>query len=337
MVGGDKLPAMEQALPSERLLRGGISSTLDYAVYAGILVLGFVLYWLVANRPAMLPDWMPWEFSPPEYLATALTLFWAGRGLMLTPAAERPSLWRGLAFLAGLALIYAVLQTRFEYWSQHMFFLNRIQHVVMHHIGPFLMALAGFGAVLRRGLPDWLRQFIEGPKVAALMRVLQQPVVAALLFVGLFALWLIPPQHFRAMLDGRLYALMNWSMVLDGLLFWSLVLDRRPKPPARIGYGARAVLSIVVMFPQIVLGAIISFSTHDLYPYYTLCGRIIPSVGAINDQHIGGIIIWIPPAMMSILGMLMVLNALRKHEEARLETDPQAARLAALASRWTGR
>jgi putative membrane protein len=81
------------------------------------------------------------------------------------------------------------------------------------------------------------------------------------------------------MLDGRLYALMNWSMVLDGLLFWALVLDRRPKPPARIGYGARAALSIGVMFPQIVMGAIIGFSTRDLYPYYTLCRRIIPGSG----------------------------------------------------------
>jgi hypothetical protein len=31
-----------------------------------------------------------------------------------------------------------VLQTRFEYWAQHMFFLNRIQHVVMHHFGQSL-------------------------------------------------------------------------------------------------------------------------------------------------------------------------------------------------------
>jgi hypothetical protein len=41
--------------------------------------------------------------------------------------------------------------------------------------------------------------------------------------------------------------------------------------------------------------------------------------------------------MMSVLGMLLVLNALRKHEDARRETDPEAARLAALSSRWTGR
>jgi putative membrane protein len=326
----------ELALPrglSARLRMLGVC----YGPYGGIAVLGLLLYWLSANHPSAMPAWAPWDFSAPEYLATALTLFWFWRGLAASAAADRPRAWRSTSFLIGLGLIYAVLQTHFEYWSQHMFFLNRIQHVAMHHFGPFLMALGGAGATLRRGMPTWLGRILETPAVGMAIRVLQQPVIAAVLFVGLFALWLIPPLHFRAMLDGRLYALMNWSMVLDGLLFWSLVLDRRPKPPARTSYGIRAALALGVMFPQIVLGAIIGFSNRDLYPYYDLCGRIIPSIGAINDQHIGGIIIWIPPAMMSVIGMLLVINALRIHEDSTREADPNAASLAALSSRWTGR
>ena len=86
------------------------------------------------------------------------------------------------------------------------------------------------------------------------------PLLAAFLFVGLFYFWLIPAVHFRAMIDVRLYAVMNWSMVLDGLLFWWLVLDPRPRPPARVSFGVRVALALGVMFPQIVLGAAITFS-----------------------------------------------------------------------------
>jgi putative membrane protein len=100
-----------------------------------------------------------------------------------------------------------------------MFFLNRIQHVVMHHLGPFLMALGSSGGMIKRGMPLRLRRIAESGYVAAAMRVLQQPMVAAFLFVGLFYFWLIPMVHFRAMIDARLYAVMNWSMVLDGILF----------------------------------------------------------------------------------------------------------------------
>lgn len=306
-------------------------------VYAAILALGLVLFWLVSARPAALPAFLPWEFSPPEYLVTALVAAWFARGLALTPSAERLPAWRQVLFVLGLGLTYAVLQTHFEYWAQHMFFINRIQHVVMHHLGPFLIALGFAGSTIRRGMPAPLQRLVASPPVTGLMSILQQPLVALVLFSGSFAFWLIPDVHFRAMIDGRLYALMNWTMVLDGLLFWSLVLDPRPRPPARLSYGARVALAAAVMFPQIVLGATIGFSQKDLFPYYDLCGRILPDMGAINDQHLGGIVIWIPPAMMSAVAVLLVLNAMRINEDKTTETDSDAARLADITRSWTGR
>ena len=305
--------------------------------YAAILAVGAVLWWLSSSHPALLPFWMPWDFSPTEYLATALVLLWFCRGLALARSGEGPAIWRRAAFLIGLALIYAVLQTRFDYWAQHMFFLHRLQHVTMHHLGPFLIALGGAGATIKRGMPQWVRQAIESPALVRIIGVLQQPLLAAFLFVGLVYFWLVPPIHFRAMIDWRLYAVMNWSMVLDGLLFWCLVLDPRPKPPARLSYGMRAALAFGVMFPQIVLGAVIAFSQRDLYPYYDLCGRLFPSIGALTDQRVGGIVIWIPPSMMSAIAVLLVVNKLRVHEEATGEDDPDGARLAELAKSWTGR
>jgi putative membrane protein len=305
--------------------------------YAGILALGVALFWLSANHPSLLPFWAPWEFSPPVYLLTALALLWYLHGLGLSPPKARPPIWRRATFMAGLGLIYAVLQTRFEYWSQHMFFLNSIQHVAMHHVGPFLIALGGASGALKRGMPDRVRRIIDMPVVGAVIRVLQQPVLAVFLFSGLFySLWLIPAVHFRAMIDPRLYAVMNWSMALNGVLFWSLVLDPRPKPPARVSYGTRIALAFAVMFPQIALGATITFSQSDLYPYYALCGRLLPSVGVLLDQHIGGIVIW-DQATMSAVAVVFVLNAMRRHEETTEPSSSDAAALAALASRWTGR
>jgi putative membrane protein len=328
---------MELAYDERSLEPPAGSSLGGTQIYAAILALGALLWWLSRDHPALMPIWAPWEFSPTEYLTTALVLFWFWRGLALMPAPERPSMWRRVVFVLGMALVYAVLQTRFEYWSQHMFFLNRVQHVVMHHLGPFLIVLGCDPDAMRQGVPPRLRRWAQVALVRATLRVLQQPLLAAVLFVGLFYFWLIPAVHFRAMLDARLYAVMNWSMVLDGVLFWWLVLDPRPSPPARASYGVRAALSFAVMFPQIALGAAIVFAHTDLYPYYDLCGRLFASIDALDDQHIGGIVMWIPPAMMSIAGMLIVLGALRRHEDAIVETDEEGAALAELAKSWTGR
>lgn len=328
---------MERTWPEERqapALTADIGQTLAYGAVA---VLGVVLYLMSTYRPAAMPAWAPWDFSPLEYLATALTLLWFIRGLLRTPVEARLPVWRRAFFLVGLVAIYAVLQTHYEYWSQHMFFLNRIQHVVMHHFGPFFIAIGCAGPTLRAGMPDWLARGFGSRPVRAVMGVVQHPVLAPILFVGILAFWLIPGVHFKAMLDTRLYNLMNWSMVVDGLFFWLLVLDPRPRPAARISYGVRMALAIGVMFPQIVLGAAIGLSPHDLYPYYDLCGRIIPSIGALSDQHIGGMIIWIPPAMMSVAGGLVVLNAMRINDDKITETDEDAALMAARSASWTGR
>ncbi len=58
---------------------------------------------------------------------------------------------------------------------------------------------------------------------------------------------------------------------------------------------------MVVMFPQIIGGAMITFNPHDLYSFYDLCGRIYPDLGALYDQTVGGLIVWIPPSMMSVI------------------------------------
>lgn len=284
-------------------------------VPVGILGLGAVLSWLCRVHPTMLPPWAPWEFSWVEYLATACALWFYARGLARTPPAVAPSRRRQVCFVLGMGLIYAVLQTRFEYLSQHMFFVNRVQHLVMHHLGPFLIALAWPGETIARGLPAPLRRTIGHRAVRWTIDRLQQPILAGILFVGLLFLWLIPAVQFRAMIDPRLYAVMNWSMVLDGILFWCLVLDPRPPPAGRLSFGMRVVLVWAVQLPQIVVGAVISFTGHDLYPYYDLCGRVFSSIDAILDQQIGGFVVLYPGGMMSAIAVLILVRAIRMDEE----------------------
>ncbi len=138
--------------------------------------------------------------------------------------------------------------------------------------------------------------------------------VAPVLFVGLLYFWLIPQIHTYVMLDRNLYDLMNWTMALNGVMFWSLILDPRPKPPARLSSLMRALLIIVIELPQMVLGAILSLSMTDYYPVYRICGRVI-EMTALNDQHYGGLIIWLPGTLTSFAAMIVVLVTLRLNEE----------------------
>jgi putative membrane protein len=265
---------------------------------------------------------MPWEFVWWEYLATALALYWFFRGLARLPREERPALWRRASFVLGVLSIYVVLQTRLDYYALHMFFVHRAQHFVLHHSGAFLIALGASGPALWAGMPRVLHPVLGSRPVRGLVDFIQHPAVAPVLFVGLIYLWLVPSLHTRVMLDLRLYNLMNASMAIDGIFFWCLILDTRPKPPARIGSGMRALLVIAVEPFQMILGAILSLSSTDFYPVYRICGRVL-DITAISDMHYGGLIIWLPSTLTSFAGMIVVLINMRLNDEAaeRGETD----------------
>lgn len=256
---------------------------------------------------------------PPHFSPTAQILFWGTmllywRGLR---AGARPGFGRALSFVLGAVLMYAVAQTRFDYYSQYMFFMHRLQHLGLHHLGPFLLALAQPQAVLAAGLPPtWRAQPLPAPLKRAgrwLYLALQNPLVAPLLFVGLIAFWLTPSLHFDAMLNLNLYWLMNWSMALDGLLFWFWAFERgRNGVAPRFGYGVRLLVLVLIAPPQIVIGSRIALSDQELFDVYAVCGRAWP-LSPIVDQQIGGLVTWIPAAMMSVLGMLVVLAGLLRH------------------------
>ncbi len=285
-----------------------------WLAYGALLAVGATIYVLCALYPADLPFWMPWEFSWPVFLVTVLSLVWFFRGRATLAAEERPGLLRAFCFLLGIALDYAVLQTHVDFYAQHMFFVHRAAHFVLHHLGAFLIALGAAGPSIRAGMPDFVRPVFDSKPVRRLCDFMQHPAVAPVLFVGLLYFWLIPAIHTRVMLDANLYALMNWTMAINGIFFWWLVLDPRPKPPARLSSLMRGLMILLIELPQMVLGAILSLSMTDYYPVYTICGRIF-DMAALSDQHYGGLIIWLPGTLTSFAAMIAVLAIMRINEE----------------------
>lgn len=263
---------------------------------------------------------VPWHVSWPILAACAAAVALYVCGLTRSRAAgERVGFWKPLAFLLGVGLMYAVTQTHLDYYSQFLFFAHRAQHLVLHHLGPFLVALSAPAPVLARGLPmavreSWPRARPYAAPLRVIYRALQQPVIAAVLFVGLIYFWLTPSIHFDAMLSLDLYWIMNWSMALDGLLFWWLILGRGPDGiTPRLSYGKRILILALIVPPQILLGAYIALSGRELFGIYAVCGRPFP-ISPMVDQQIGGLITWIPASMMSVIAAVILLGFMTREQ-----------------------
>jgi putative membrane protein len=267
----------------------------------------------------------PWEPSPPLVVLFVLAglLFWRGARRIPVGAARQGAFW------FGYVTLYLSLHTRLDYYAEHEFFVHRIQHLILHHFAPLILMSAFPGPVLRAGLPyawraRWRRIEHSGAWRAA-MAVLMQPALVSLLFLASVLVWLIPSVQFVSMLDWRLYHLMNWSVTISGLMYWGMLLDHRPSPPARMRPGLRVLSPAITMTPQIVVGAIITFSQHDLYPVFSLCGRAY-DLSPLVDQSLGGLIMWVPAAAIETLGALIALRHMMRISALPLRGDTRRRR-----------
>lgn len=271
----------------------------------------------------------PWEFSP----TLLLMFFLAGLLYLRGRRVHRVNLSRQILFWTGLVLLYLSLHTRVDYYAERMFFIHRLQHLVLHHLGPLLVMGAYPGQVLRAGLPLAWRTRLAGARrhgwVRALEYLATNRFLIPLLFVVFVLVWLEPTVQFYSMLDWRIYRFMNWSVVASGLLYWNLILDRRPRPPATMSPGARIFSPVITMVPQMVAGAVIVFTEYDLYPVFDLCGRALPWMDAVEDQILGGLIMWVLAGMIETFGLLYALGTLmRLSEKGRLPQRSRSVKVA---------
>ena len=76
------------------------------------------------------------------------------------------------------------------------------------------------------------------------------------------------------------------------ILWWPVLspLDELPRAP----YPIQMLYLFVVGLPMVMVAIFISMADGLLYPYYAAAPRIWPQLTPRADQHLGGLIMWIP-------------------------------------------
>ena len=277
------------------------------------------------------PVWTMWDHSPLIIGGCLIVLIIYLRGFRLRSARrERVSLWRASSYVSGVLMTYIVLQSPMDALADHIFWVHRVQHVALHHWIPMLLALAAPIPELVRGLPRSIRVHVLRPilrsrGVRGTWAFIQHPVVAPILFVGLILFWLTPSIFQYATLNENVHDIMHFSMLIDGIPFWWLMLSPRQ---GRVSYGKRLIILWAIMLPQILAGAYITFASRVLYPLYAIMDQGWVS-SYMRDQRLGGLVVWIPPSMMSAVAGLIVIRWWIEHVR---ESDPSRRSIEAIAA-----
>lgn len=200
---------------------------------------------------------------------------------------------RRAAFLGGWALLSLSLISPLCNLSVALFSVRVGQHMVIEFIAAPLIA---FGLPRRLGLPH--------------------PVGAVACVIGFTAVlwfWHVPAPYEWTFRSTAAYWMMHLSLAGFAVLLWRVLLDvRRP--------GAALIASGITTAQMTLLGAIYTFAGRVFFDVH-LGTTEAWGLSPLEDQQLGGLIMWIPPGLMlsaaAVHAIAMQISESSRHSAAR--------------------
>ncbi len=275
-----------------------------------------------------------WGLDP---LGVVLTLilaaaYWWGYRRLRAAAAADPaapgarrfhfSRWRPAAFAGGIVLMLLALVSPIDTYSDDLFWMHMIQHVlILMVIAPLLLLGAPATLALRAASPRVRRQYVVPLLNSRVLQILLYPPVAILILVGAIWIWHIPALYDAAIGSELLHFIEHSTFLSGGLLFWWLIIGVDASH-LRPGHIARVAILIVAILQNLALGLILTSLGAAAYESYAqLDGLRDWGPSALTDQRIGAGIMWVPGTMMFALAVLVIVYYWAEHEAFRSRRD----------------
>lgn len=223
---------------------------------------------------------------------------------------------RAASWITAILIIFFSLNGPLHEWSDnYLFSAHMVQHLLLMLImPPFLIW----------GLPPWLiRKALEIRAIYLPARFLTHPVVAFLAYNGVFIFWHLPEMYNWAMMDHTIHIIQHLSfMVVAVMMWWTImtpVQELQRIPPGPI------LMAWIFLFgiPGTIVSAMITLSDDVLYTWYAAAPRIT-SLSALEDQRLGGLIMWIPGMLVFWVAITAIFFRWTGYEYRSWKEDPEA-------------
>jgi putative membrane protein len=228
--------------------------------------------------PAVL--WSRWNLDPVLIAFLLLTVGLYAFGMVRQPGP--PPRVRRMCFYAGWTVITAALVSPLCALSVSLFAARVGQHMVLAFIAA---PLAAFGLPRARPLPIG-------------------PLGAAMAFAGLLWFWHAPAAYSATFWSDVVYWAMHISTFGAAVWLWSVLLDHAPTQT--MSTILAGLFSTVQMG---FLGALITLAPQPLYAPHALT-TIAWGLSPLQDQQIGGGIMWIPGCAAFLIVAMLRLGRL---------------------------
>lgn len=267
------------------------------------------------------PHAWPWNTEPWLLaLMAASALFYARGAWRLWAQAG----WgRGIApravasFACGWLALLVALVSPLDALGGLLFSVHMVQHEL-------LMVVAAPLLVLGRPLAAWTWAFdasgrrriaraVSARWLAATWSSLTEPAMAWSLHALALWLWHVPVLFDAAIRHEGWHVLQHGSFLASALLFWWTVLGTDPR--ATRGAGWTVLSLFTTMVHTALLGALLSLSPTPWYAAYASSTAAL-GLAALEDQQLGGLIMWVPTGLAYLIAALALLGRLLTRQRA---------------------
>jgi putative membrane protein len=198
---------------------------------------------------------------------------------------ENPGSARRVLYHAGLVTMFFALNGWLHDLSDsYLFAAHMVQHLLLAFVVAPLMIMGTPGGMLR--------PVLALPGVGAVARWVTTPIRCFAIFNVVVAGWHLPPLYNYALAHHPVHILQHLMFLAASVLMWWPILSPLPELP-RLNYPGQMLYLFLMSIPMAIIAVYISYAGELLYPMYASAPRIW-GITPMNDQLIGGLVMWIP-------------------------------------------
>jgi cytochrome c oxidase assembly factor CtaG len=229
--------------------------------------------------------------------------------------------WQKVCFYSGVALLILALLPPIDPLSDQLFWVHMVQHLMITHVGMPLMLFGIPFFVIIRGMPSWFRKRVYVPILKSnvlgfIDKTIGRPLPALIFFEVNYWFWHVPRFYNLALMNDVFHLVEHALFAISSMLLWRNIIDPHPMK-APLPLPARILMLGFIMAVNIILSAILTFADEVLYAYQ---GIPMPSWfahwGHLQDQRLGGLIMWVPGGLINLIAMTCVFFVWAKRSGA---------------------
>lgn len=277
------------------------------AVLGAVTVLSAIPAWSLTEGGATAASAWTWPpFIVASLLVTAI-LYGVGVTRMLRRAIDRKPVVRSIVWFAlGWVSLVIALDSRLHELGEQLFWIHMTQHEILMLISAPLLVLGRPLVPFLWALPpSWRQRTLtvgHSNVFKTFWSAVSSPFSAWLLSAIALWTWHIPWLFDKTLQSDWIHAAQHTTFLLAALLFWWPLANRT----SRIGYGGGLAYVFTTALHTSILGALLTFAPR---PWYSSYITTAPAwhLTALEDQQLGGLIMWIPAGTLLLIVALVLL------------------------------